>query len=57
MRGNKGGSERSDGRRKWKAGENLDSPGVCLDKSSSGRAEDYGIIVSVVGHVSRRGQH
>lgn len=35
----------------------LHSSGVCLAKGGSGRAEDYGIMVSVVGHVSRRGLH
>ena len=35
----------------------LHSSGVCLAKSGSGRAEDYGIMVSVVGHVSQCGLH
>lgn len=47
-------------RRKWGEEEEiviLHSSGVCLAKGSSGRAEDYGIMVSVAGHVSRCGQH
>lgn len=35
----------------------LNSFDVCLAKSGSSRAEDYGITVGVIGHVSQRGQH
>lgn len=34
----------------------LHSSGDCLAKSGSSRAEDYGIMVSVSGHVSWRVQ-
>lgn len=30
---------------------------VCLAMSASGRAEDYGIMVSVDGHVSQHGRN
>lgn len=43
--------------KKRETGVILHSLGVCLAKSASGRAEDYGITVSVDGHVSRRGRH
>lgn len=52
------GRERGKRRRRMRrTGVILHSSGVCLDKSSSGRAEDYGIMVTVFGHVSWRGRH
>lgn len=44
-------------RSRRRTGVILHSSGVCLAESGSGRAEDYGITVSVVGHVSWRGRH
>lgn len=57
--------KRKEGKERWRGGQKkaretgviLHSSGVCLAKGGSGRAEDYGIMVSVVGHVSRRGLH
>ena len=49
---------RGSGRSKSRAtGVISHSFGVCLAKSGSSRAEDYGITVSVDGHVSPRGRN
>ncbi|KAG8002831.1 Hyaluronidase-2 [Nibea albiflora] len=56
----RGGSEGRKRKKKKKkkekergAGVILHSSGVCLAKSGSGRAEDYGIMASAVGHPAR----
>lgn len=57
MRKRREGNEGARRKRKRGTGVILHSSGVCLAKSSSVKAEDYGIMVSVVGHVSLRGRH
>lgn len=55
--GRKRKKEKKEKKKKRGAGVILHSSGVCLAKSGSARAEDYGIMASAVGHVSWRGRH
>lgn len=56
-RGRREGAQEEKDEIRRRTGVILHSSGVCLVKSGSGRAGDYGITVGVVGHVSRHGRH